>query len=226
MLDYSLSVALFDFLPVLLCATALAFLAQGISRKHHAIAPLAWGAALLIPLGGLCKASWKLSVALGQAPTDWLENLLFIFMAPGFVIMAYSFSRAHRAWRLGISAPQAQFSGARLLLWIAVPAGGSLSLYLLSSETRLWFFWLLGITTLANASLLIQALLAARWSGLGWPTMAALVYNLLATFALGGLARLPDSEASAWIQEGLNFSAQAALAFGFWRLGRRMQDKI
>ena len=61
--SYSTSVALFDFVPVLVSAVALLFLARGISQVHRGLAPVAWAAALLIPFGGLCKASWKLLVA-------------------------------------------------------------------------------------------------------------------------------------------------------------------
>jgi hypothetical protein len=39
---------------------------------------------------------------------------------------------------------------------------------------------------------------------------------------MGGLARLPPGEASAWIQESVNLAAQLALALGCWLLARRM----
>lgn len=224
MSHYSLSVALFDFLPVLLAGLGLVLLARGVAARHRALAPAAWAAALLIPFGGLCKASWKLMVATQQLHLGWLENLLFISLAPGFVLMAFSLFHARRAWQAGVAAAAARYPQRRLLLWLALPLLGALVAVWLRPETRLWFFWLLGITTIANAALMWQAIAASRWAALGWPVQGCLAYNFAATLALSGLSRLPYGEATAWLQEGVNFSAQAALAFGFWRLARRMQE--
>lgn len=223
--SYSFGVALFDFLPVLVSAFGLALLARAVARRHRALAPVAWGAAILIPLGGLCKASWKLIVALQQLPIAWLENLLFVLMAPGFVAMSFSLFHARRAWQTGVDPQSADYPRLHLLLWLALPLAGSLAAALVSPETRLWFFWLLGVTTLANVALITHAILASRWSGLGWPVVACFVYNFAATLTLSALSRLPASELTAWVQEGVNLSAQTALTLGLWQLARRMQEK-
>lgn len=223
--NYSVAVALFDFVPVLCTALALALLAQGISQRHRALAPVAWAAAALVALGGLCKASWKLLIAVHGIDLGWLANLLFICMAPGFAAMAFCMFHARRAWRSGLAASAARYPGTRLLLWMLAPLLLAVAAYAYAPHSRLWFFWLLGTTTVANASLLLQSIAASRWSGLGGPVLACFIYNFIATLALSGLARLPPSEMTAWIQEGVNFSAQAALALGFWRLSRRMQEQ-
>jgi len=224
MASYSVGVALFDFIPVLITAAGMLFLARGISVVHQQLAPVAYAAALLIPLGGLCKASWKLLVAVQSLYIDWLENLLFILMAPGFIAMAYCMFHTRMVWRRGAAAEHPRYSRPRLALWLAFPLLAGLGLAWAKPETRLWFFCLLGITTVANAALLFNAIAAARWSGLGWPVSALLLYNFVATLALSGLSRLPDGETTAWIQEGVNFSAQAALALGLWQLSRRMRS--
>lgn len=222
--DYSTAVAIFDFVPVLITALGLACLAQAIAQRHPALMPAAWIAALLIPLGGLCKASWKLIVALSQQHIAWLENLLFIALAPGFVLMAFCLFHARKAWQAGSAPRHAQYSRLRLLLWLSLPLAGALIAAVQAPQTRLWFFWLLGATTLANATLLWHAIAAARHGGLRWPVLLLFVYNFVATLALSRLSRLPPSEFTAWTQELVNLSAQLALALGLWRLSRRMRQ--
>lgn len=217
--SYSLGVAIFDFVPVLISALGLHWLARAIAYRHPPLAVVARAAALLIPFGGFCKASWKLIVATQGEHIDWLENLLFIAMAPGFIAMSYSLFHAKRSWQNGT----ARYSPARLLLWLALPLLVAAVAAVLRPESRLWFFCLLGATTIANTALIAHAIAACRWSGLGWP-QACFVYNFAATLALSGLSRLPPGESTAWIQEAVNTSAQAALALGAWRLSRRMME--
>lgn len=224
--SYSVAVAVFDFLPVLAVAVGVLPLARALAARHHRLAPVIWIAATLVPLGGLCKASWKLIMALHQQDISWLENLLFICLAPGFVALAFCFFHARRAWELGLPAATATLPFNRLLLWLALPLLGGIGAALLSPDSRLWFFILLGITTAANAALLWQAFSTSRRSGLSWTVGACFIYNFVATLALSGLSRLPAGEASAWLQEGINLSAQLALATGFIRLARRMQEKF
>ena len=218
---YSLAVALFDFVPVALTALALAWLARGIAARHPPLGGVAWAAAVVVPLGGACKASWKLTLALGGPALGWLENLLFIALAPGFVALAFSLHHARRAWQGGGAAA---FSPARLALWLALPLGGALALAVALPATRAWFFWLLAVTAIANLVLLVQALAAASRARLHPAATISLCLSLAATMAMTALARLPPGEASAWLQEGVNAAGQAALAFGFWQLGRRMQE--
>lgn len=223
--SYSLGVALFDFVPVLVAAGGFALLARGIAARHHALAVVAWLGAALIPLGGLCKASWKLIVATQQREIPWLENLLFIAMAPGFAVLSFSLFHARRAWQSGVAPATAGYPAARLLLWLALPLLGALAAAIAMPESRAWFFCLLAATTIANAALLLQAALAARWASLSWPVQLSFFYNFAATLALAGLSRLLPGETTAWIQEAVNLSAQAALAYGLWRLSLRMRSK-
>lgn len=222
--SYSVGVALFDYVPVLVTALGLALLARAIATRHHALSPVAWAAALLIPFGGFCKASWKLIVATQEREIPWLENLLFIAMAPGFVAMSFSLFHAQSAWRAGVPPKAARYPVSRLLAWLVLPLALAAAAALLRPESRLWFFCLLGATTVANAALLVHAFRASHWSGLGWPVAACFVYNFAATLALSGLSRLPPGEYTAWIQEGVNLSAQAALAIGLWHLSARMRS--
>lgn len=219
MASFSTSVALFDFLPVLTTAVGLVLLADALTVRLPQLRSLVWLAALAVPLGGLCKASWKLIVALSEQRIDWLENLLFIAMAPGFVGLAYALYHARRRWM----EPSHAVSGRRMLVWMLLPLALAGTAWLLAPEKRIWFFCLLAITTIANASLLFHAIRTARTGALSWGVTAAFVINFGATLTLSGLSRLPDTEASAWIQESVNLLAQAALAGGLWHLSRRLK---
>lgn len=219
--NYSLPVAIFDFVPVLLAAVAMCALARGISARHHALAPVAWAAALAIPLGGLCKASWKLIVALKQTDVTWLDDLLFVLMAPGFVALAFALFHARRAWQASVAPDRARYPLDRLLMWLILPAAG-IAATVLFSQSRGGFFWLLAVTTVANAALIVHAMGASRWSRLPWHVAGCLAYAFAATLALAGLSRLTPGEHSAWIQEGVNLSAQLALLAGLWQLSTRM----
>jgi hypothetical protein len=211
--DYSAGVALFDFLPVLLSGLGLLLLARAIAARRCALAPLAWGAALLIIAGGMCKASWKLVVALHGRDIGWLANMLFICLAPGFVVMSFCLFSARRGTGL---APW------RLLSWLALTFGGACAAWLFSPHPRAWFFWLLSMTTAASAALIFNAVLIAfrsRQRGIA----ALFIYHFFANLVLSGLARLPPSETTAWLQEGVNFSSQAAFAYAAWRLSASLR---
>lgn len=222
MTPYSLAVALLDFLPVVLTAVALILLARGIAVRHRALAPIATTAAVLVPLGGACKASWKLILALGGPHLPWLENLLFVLMAPGFTALAFSLHHARRAWQWGEIPSDYRWN--RLALWTGAPLAAAAALAAALPGSRTWFFVLLATTTLANWMLLAQAGLAAFRAGLGVRVIPPLVFNFIATLVLSQLSRLPPGESSAWIQELVNLTAQAALALAFWQLGHRMQE--
>jgi hypothetical protein len=224
--EYSVSVALFDFLPVLATALALSVLARAITGRFPALAWSAWTGALLVPLGGLCKASWKLIVALRQLEVVWLENLLFVLMAPGFVLMAFSMFHARRALQAGDGPAPLQPALGWLALWLALPLLGALLAAAYAPDSRLWFFWLLGCTTVANIALLVNAAQAAHRGGLGRSVTVYFVLNFAATLALSGLARLPPGEATAWTQEAVNLFAQLALLLGCWQLARYIENPI
>ncbi len=107
-------------------------------------------------------------------------------------------------------------------LWLLVPLVGAGLAVAAMPDTRAWFVWLLGVTVVANAGLLIQAGLWARAAGGGRLTIALLGFNFVATLTLSGLARMDDGETTAWIQQTVNLFAQGSLALAFWRLHQRL----
>lgn len=220
--EYSVTVALFDYVPVVLTATALLLLLRGLAGNLPLQAPALWLAALLIPLGGACKATWKLLIALGNPPLPWLENLLFLLLAPGFAALCWGLSRC-MAVRAGRQARDAA-SGPLLAACFGLPPALALALALALPDSRAWFFWLLACTIAANITLVSLAIVASHREGLPVTSRLLLAYNLVAVIAMSGLSRLPPGETTAWIQQSVNFSAQAALAIAFWMLGRQLNN--
>ena len=79
--DYSMGLALFDFLPVLLFGTSMIFfLKSGCSV-------LAGGGLIFVFLGGLCKAWWKLRAATGKGRSDELDAMFRFLMPAGGILL-------------------------------------------------------------------------------------------------------------------------------------------
>lgn len=225
---YSAGVALFDFVPVLVAGTALALLARGIASRNPALGLTAWIGAALVVTGGLCKASWKLLVALYEVDIAWLQTLLFIAMAPGFVALAFSVDQTRRAWAASGPSAQALLSPAliRLAAMLGLPLLIAVLLVVAVPESRAWFFWLLGVTTLANAAMVVAAARLSRLAGLKWPIAACFAANFLGTLVLSGLSRLPPTEENAWLQESVNLVTQLALLIACSFLSHRLLHPV
>ncbi|MFD0475531.1 hypothetical protein ACFQ0B_50390 [Nonomuraea thailandensis] len=90
-MDYPLALALVDFLPVLAMAAGIALLAPFAARTRGRLpgwAALAGG--VLVVLGGLLKAVWKLLVAAGGPDVGWLAGVQFYLFGPGFALLAWA----------------------------------------------------------------------------------------------------------------------------------------
>lgn len=213
-MDYTVSLALVDFIPVIFSAMGLVLIAQMLGSMNAISQRMAKVAAALIVLGGLSKATWKLIIATTGSDITVLDNLLFIFLAPGFTLLAWALWSSRR--RL---AGKAQGSiWLRPLIIIILVGLGALLARLFQPDARTWVFFLLGLTTIANVAAGIMLIQQARQHKL---MLAAVLFlfNLVIVFALSGLARIPEQTiALQWIEESLNVSGQGAFAFGAWKL--------
>ncbi|GAA2211634.1 hypothetical protein GCM10009850_070940 [Nonomuraea monospora] len=199
-MDYPLALALVDFLPVLAMAAGIALLVPYTAR---AAGPLAGRAALaggvLVVLGGLLKAVWKLLVAAGGPDVAWLAGVQFYLFGPGFALLAWAVLTVRRPgppfWALGGFA-------------LAGVAGA-----LASGAT-----WpLLIVTTVCATILGVRLLLLSRQ-----PAGRALFgFNLLGTYVMGLLASRPEQTiALQWVEETLNTLTWTAFAVAVLRLTR------
>ena len=210
------ALALEDFIPVVLSATGLFFIARKVSAVDSGLGRLAVLGFFLIALGGFAKAAWKLIFALTGLDLVWLDNSLFILLAPGFILLTWALlwegrllqgrERPRSFWVVPLGLTAAVAAAALLLL---ATAGG-----------RAWFFQLLGVTTVANftAGYLLIRQAAARQL-----QFVALLFarNLLLTLGLAGMARIPDQTVGLqWIEQIVNTFSQGAFAYAAWRLYR------
>ena len=98
-MTYTVPLALVDFFPVVFSSLGLFFLARLVERSEPRSAALAYLGMVLVTLGGFCKAVWKLVLAATGLSLSPLDQLLFVFLGPGFVMMAAALLRVRRAER-------------------------------------------------------------------------------------------------------------------------------
>ncbi len=214
MYQYSVSLAVFDYVPIALSAAGLAFIIATIthwSAQWRSIAAL--GAGLVIS-GGLLKASWKLLVASQQLDISWMNSALFFCLAPGMLILASSLWGASRGWPLTTQRP--------LIIIVSILIGVAFAVAARWPEQRYSMFYLLTLTTAGNLALVTQLI---QHSLRHQQRLAALLFtcNFMAAFILVGLARIPDqSESLQWIEEIVNTLSQGAFAYAAFALHRAL----
>ena len=223
MIEYSIELALYDYIPIILSATGLWYCAKCITHFSPEFGKLAKIALFFVVAGGFCKATWKLLIAGADINLMFLNNALFILMAPGFAFLAYSIWATRRleaqnpvkatAWRCPASAT---------LLFAII----AMTLALLFPDKKFWFFSLLLMMTVAN---LIFTWHAIRLSLTLNSKLAAALFalNIIGVFAMSGLARVGDSsEAFQWIAQFSNTATQGSLALAGWFLFRQTQPSM
>ncbi len=213
MQGYTVPMALFDYLPVLLSAFGLwQIRALVLSRNPRLSALMTLGICLAVG-GGLCKATWKLIYAASGTDIAPLNAALFLGLAPGFVILCRGWftmaSNASGAMQLG------QAVSIALALWSA-----ALLLATGWPDTRYWFIALLTLMTIAN-TVLVVALAMTAWRAQLRVASALFAVNLCMAFILSGLGRIEEQTAALqWIEESLNFVAQGGFAWAALQLRR------
>lgn len=214
MQDYSLSLALFDFIPVLFSALGLFLLAQFNARVLPGARLTLWAAVVLIISGGLSKASWKLTWVISQVDVTLLNNLLFILMAPGMILLAFHTSAASRGWR-GLPPTRPLLSAGLVIVPVLATAA-----YLGWPQTggKAWFFLLLGAASLANISM-SATLIQLSWKFKQTHTALIFLFSILMIIALSGLSRISAGSAPLqWLAECMNLLAHGSFALAIWRL--------
>ena len=165
----------------------------------------------LVFTGGALKAGWKVLWALTQVNHTWMSDGLFWWLGSGFVLLAgvgLSMLRRDRGMEAGPALPTAIVVGMALL-------GSAAAGWLPAKGVTL------GLLVLANLTVMICMVVLCRrhrFTLAAW----ALVLNIVLTFVLSGLARIPDQTAPLqWLAQSLNLFAQGGFAFAMWTLWRR-----
>ncbi|WP_320837192.1 hypothetical protein [Zhongshania sp.] len=217
MYQYSVGLAAFDYVPIVLSGVGLYFVAATATAWSGRWQQLARLGAVLIICGGISKASWKLIVATAQIDISWMNTALFFCLAPGMLILAGAVWGASR--NKGV--------GARLLT-LAAPATlifGAALIALNWPQQRYHTALLLMLTTIGNVALAGQ-LIVKSWH-LKRPSASILFFcNIIAVFALAGLARIPaQTEPLQWLEEFINAFSQAAFAYAAYILYTAVNKK-
>ena len=214
MADYSLNLALFDFIPVALSALGLWWLAGILAQALPESRRLLQAAVVLVVAGGLSKATWKLIWVLSQTDLVLLSNLLFILIAPGMLLLVFHVGAALRVWAGRAPGRPAR----RAALLIVLVAAAALAGAAANPEGRTWFFILLGAAALANIAI-SGLLIRFAWRQREWLTASLFLFSIALILLLSGLAPVAGSSAAAqWLEESLNVLAQGSFALAVWRL--------
>ena len=199
-MEYTISLALVDYLPVIFTTIGFYFLYRMVAHVDGIQGKVFLVGAVLTVIGGFIKATWKLIIATSGNDIRWMDDGMFAWMAVGYTLIFWSIWQTVRTVR-GKNAFQP---------WIVPTVIGVLSLvgayYLNVSmpESRAWKFTLLGIMSLA--SILTSILLIVFAFRQKLPVVGVLfIVNLIIVFVMNGLARMPEQTiALQWIEESIN----------------------
>lgn len=213
--DFTLGLALYDFLPVVLTGVAVWYLARLVMARGVPNGGLAFVGAGLVFAAGLSKAMWKLNVTLTGQDLTWLANLLFPLMAPGFVLIG-----------VGIWAVERQLRGKQAPPWIwAATVAAIVAVYVLAfvrivdpQIERGWFMPMMGMASVGNIGLTVLLIvLSLRYSK--WGLAILFVINLAMVFVLIPIAQIePKTISLHWIEQTITSGGAAAFALASFRL--------
>ncbi len=206
---------------MLLTALALFCIAHLARALSPTTKPMALLGAALVVLAGLCKALWKLILALGGPDLPWLASALFPLMAPGFTLLALALWRAQRK----TLAPSRRPWIMPLALIGLAYGTAALRSFGLSVE-RGWFLPLMTLASVANLTL-TALLLRETWRRRALWLAPLFLVNLGMVFALQRIARIePKTLSIHWLEQSLTTAGAWAFALGAWLLYRRVRREL
>ncbi len=215
MLDFSLPLALFNFLPVALTALALFWLVRLLSLLRLDVEFWAWLAAGLVVAGGLSKALWKLNASLTSQDIVWLANALFPLIGPGFFLLAVLSAMAFM--RPSPDRLRQAILGLTLLAIVLAVSLALLRTWVLDVP-RGWFLPFMLLTTLGNLGLMVL-LIRRAWQARLKGAVALLAVNVLVVFGLQPIAMAgADTLALHWLEQVMTTLGAAAFATAVWLL--------
>jgi hypothetical protein len=163
--------------------------------RGRSCAWLMMSGALLIFLGGMLKAIWKLLYTTGMGDVCIFSEAQFVLMAPGFLLLLASIVALSRGDPFVVGA------GSRLTV-LAV--------------WKIPFLIVITLCSIGAYGLLtyIAFRRGARLAG------ALFILAVVCLFAMSGMARSEQTVARQWIEQGINSAGQSAFAAGSFLLYR------
>ncbi len=215
-MGYTLELALVDYLPVAFTALGLFYIGRMVAHVDMGRGRVAAVGAVLTVAGGLAKATWKLIMALSRGSTDvvWLDNSLFILMAPGYTLLAYGVWQTMQQMR-------GRTTGHRWLpptVFIGVVFVAAVLMALMRPDSPAWERILLTVMVLATVVTGVLLIVFSFRQKLPLPAWL-FVLNLAGVFVLNGMARMPDQTiVLQWIEQSINAVAWLAFAYAAARV--------
>ena len=220
---YSLGLALEDFVPVIFSAIGLWIVSQMIVGIDAKLGRMATIGAVLIAVGGLLKATWKLLMALTDESVNIVifDKGMFVWMGVGFVLLSYAISYG---WRVVYD----RSPRTRIWLWplvtIALFMAGGLATGMPDFTINTWRFIFLGMMTIGNVAVAVLLIRQAMRQGQSMVALFFLV-NIVIVFILSGLARIPEQTIPLqWGEQILNTIGQGAFLYASIQLARGMGE--
>jgi hypothetical protein len=216
MVDVSVPLALYDFVPVLISAIGLGLIARLVADAEPTLGLWAWLGVGLVVSGGLARASWKLIVAADGADLRLLHDGLYVLLAPGFLLLGTC------VWRIRAGGdPRGVGRGRGVPPWLPTVAVVTvLAIVSVAGQGAgrvVPLLWLAAATVGVAVLTLGCATLSRRQGrpGNGWLFLAYLAITL----ALNGFARFAvQTEAIQWVEQSLNTLNQVLLLVAARRL--------
>ncbi len=189
--DFSVSMALVDYIPVIFFAAASVILLRDLYNKMSKGAFALFSAGLIdVTLAGALKATWKLLYAAGACNFEALDAMFFPVQSIGFLlagvgILAMLIHRQAKTPLLAVAPPV--FAGTFVFVGLMVAGLGIMDVVLCVLAAKLKKPWLI----------------------------AVFAVSFVCSLGMGYLSSQNFAEASMnWIAEGINVAGQGSLMVG------------
>ncbi|RRR68278.1 MAG: hypothetical protein EI684_17800 [Candidatus Viridilinea halotolerans] len=215
-MGYTIPLALQDYMTVIFSGCALGLLTRmtwEIDEKLGRMALIGTGLALV---GGLLKATGKLTLAAGGPDIVFMNRGLFVFVAPGFTLVGWALYQVRRIFR-----NQAPLRNPWIvpIAVIGVFALGSFGLSMVGGP---WRVPLIMLATIANIGLL-GMLVTAAWGRKMWGTGALFLCTITIVLVMSQMAEIENpSIATVWFMQLSQTLAQLLFTIGAWQYGKFM----
>ncbi|NJM53503.1 MAG: hypothetical protein HC846_09030 [Blastocatellia bacterium] len=212
--EFTIPMALEDFIPVIFTAVGLYFLLKVIIRRHRNLCKLACLGATLVVTDGFLKATWKLIYAAAGIDIAWMKDSLFVLMGPGFIFVSWAL------WR-GLKEKLSTTKQVWLIPLIVVIPSLLLSYYLATTQQgRSWARVLLMLTTIGilftNGQIIADSLKRKLYL-----PIILLIINITTIFGQAFISQLPQTTALHWLGQINNTISWGAFALAVWLWQKR-----
>jgi hypothetical protein len=211
--NYTLGLALFDYLPVIAAGIGLYLVCRYTAGLADYDSPWIVLMPLIAITGGMIKATWKLLWALQQVNYTWMSDQLFFFLASAYILLAVFVVRCLRA------AARGESLAGNWWHWPCVAVAATLAgaFYLMASGGRGWTALLLAVLSIGNLVFLVTLIVHAFRRN-NRAAAAAFAASLTLGYVLVGLARMEQTAELQWIEQSINLFNNGLLALGAWAL--------